>query len=460
MLRDSYEVDKFFTGIQELMSGMDRQLAQIDQLLDDDKLYQMVRQDLEQRYPLTKSTGRPSTPVEVILRMLVVKHMYNLSYEKTEQYVKDSLVLRRFCRVYFESVPDHSVLNKWALQIQPATLEALNERVVGLATKLRVTKGRKLRTDGTVIETNIHYPTDSSLLSDSVRVLSRALKKAEDVLEKAGGLAKETFRDRTRSARRTARQIGRAARQGSAATKKAYRHLVKTTRASIQQAQIVLEALKAETSAQAERARATLETFIPRAQQVVDQTVRRVFEGEKVPAQDKLVSIFEAHTDIIRRGKANRDTEFGHKVWFDELDGGIISRYHVLDGNPPDEAQWEPALDNHVKLFGRPPRLASADRGVSSPDNEAYATHLGVKRVILPERGAKSDERIRYERQSWFRRGRYWHAGIEGRISVLKRKHGLDRCLNRGQDGFESWVAWGVIANNLTIMGRTLTQTG
>lgn len=162
MLRDKYDIDKFFITIQRLTSKMDAQLVHIDELLDDDDLYQMVRQDLEKRHPLTNTTGRPSTPVTVIMRMLVVKHLYNLSYEKTERYVRDSLVLRRFCRVYFEAVPDHSTLNKWALTIQPQTLVALNERIVALATSLRVTKGRKLRIDGTVVESNIHYPTDSS----------------------------------------------------------------------------------------------------------------------------------------------------------------------------------------------------------------------------------------------------------------------------------------------------------
>jgi IS5 family transposase len=458
MLRDAYEINKFFIGIQELMSEMDTQLAHIDQILGDDELYQMVRRDLEQRHPLTQWTGRPSTPVEVILRMLVVKHLYGLSYEKTEQYVKDSLVLRRFCRVYLEAVPDHSTLNKWALTIRSETLQALNVRVVKLATELRVTSGRKLRTDGTVVETHIHYPTDSSLLVDSVRVLSRTLKRAQQVLGEASELAKETFRDRTRSARRAARQIGSAARRGSQATRKTYRRLVDTTQASIRQAQVVLETLKKETSAQAAKLRDTLQTFIPRARQVIDQTVHRVFAGEKVPAQDKVVSIFESHTDIIKRGKANKETEFGHKVWLDEVEGGIITGYRVLQGNPSDQDQWQPSLDHHVQLFSRPPRLASADRGVWSPDNEQYATNLGVKRVILPQRGDKSDDRKRYEKQAWFRRGRCWHAGVEGRISVTKRKHRLDRCLNQGEDGFQRWVGWGVIANNLTLMGRKLAQ--
>lgn len=459
MLRDAYKIDKFFIGIQELISEMDAQLAQIDHLLDDDEVYQMVRQDLEQRYPLTKVTGRPSTPVEVILRMLVVKHLYNLSYEKSEQHVKDSLVLRRFCRVYLEPVPDHSTLNKWALTIKPETLQALNARVVSLASELRVTSGRKLRTDGTLIESNIHYPTDSSLLMDSVRVLSRTLKRAQQVLEGTGDLARETFRDRTRSARHAARQIGSAARQGSQATKKTYRRLVSTATASLEQARTVLEALKEEVSEQANKLCQKLEVFIPRVEQVIDQTVRRVFEGEKVAAQDKLVSIFEPHSDIIRRGKANKETEFGHKVWFDEAEAGIITNYRVLEGNPSDQKQWQPTLDHHVQQFGQPPDLASADRGVWSPDNEAYATDLGVKRVILPQRGHKSDGRKRYEKQAWFRRGRRWHAGIEGRISVIKRKHGLGRCLNRGQDGFHRWVGWGVITNNLTLMGRKLAQT-
>jgi len=458
MLRDKYEIDKLFSEVKGLMNEMDPQLAQIDRLLDDDELYQMIRRDFEQRFPQTQQTGRPSTPVEVVLRMLAVKHLYNLSYEKTERYVADSLVLRQFCRVYFNEIPDDTTLIRWANTIQPETLEAFNARLVTLATELRVTRGRKLRTDGTVVESHIHYPTDSSLLSDSVRVISRTLKRAQAILKEGTELMKETFRDRTRSARRAARQIADAAKKNGAAAKKSYRRLVETTRASVQQAQTVLEALQAETSAEAERLRQTLETFIPRAQQVIDQTVRRVFEGEEVPAQEKLVSIFESHTDIIKRGKANRETEFGHKVWLDEVDGGIVSGYDVLDGNPSDQEQWRPSLSRHVKQFGKPPRQASADRGLASPDNEDHATALGVKRVILPQRGFKDEARRQHERRPWFVRGRHWHAGVEGRISVLKRKHGLDRCLNHGRAGFQRWVGWGVIANNLTVMGRTLAQ--
>lgn len=435
---------------------MEPELAQIDAVLEDETIYQIVRADLSQRYPKTPQTGRGSTPVEVILRMLVVKHLYNLSYEKVEKAVKDSLVLRRFCRVYFEEVPDDTTLIRWANQIKPETLKALHARVVGLAVELKVTKGRKLRTDGTVVETHIHYPTDSSLLNDGVRVLSRQLKRAQPVL--AGGVAvtKAWFRDRSRSARTIQRQIERAARQGREKTKPLYEKLVQISRATLKQAHQVVDQLETVGTSTARGMRQSMQTFIERTQHILDQTVRRVFKEENVSAEDKLVSLFEPHTDIIKRGKVQRPTEFGHKVWLDEVDGGIVSDYRILAGNPADSDQWQPAIDHHIQQFGKAPFQASADRGVQSTSNEAYAQQCEVKRVILPKAGHKSEPRRQHERQSWFRRGRRYHAGIEGRISVLKRKYGLDRCLNHGQDGFERWVGFGIIAHNLTMIGRNL----
>lgn len=454
MLRDKYEIDKFFIEIQGLTSEMDPELAQIDKVLDDEVIYQMVKADLSQRYPQTKQTGRPSTPVEVILRMLVVKHLYKLSYEKTEKAVKDSLVLRRFCRAYFEDVPDDTTLNRWSNQIQPETLKALHERVVQIARELKVTTGRKLRTDGTVVETNIHYPTDSSLLDDGVRVLSRYLKQAQKVVGERLERGKCVFRDRSRSARCLKREIDGIARKGKDKTRPLYQKIVKITQASVRQAQAVIEQLQHQQGKVSETLHDQLQTLVNHTQQVLEQTIRRVFKQESVPANEKLVSLFEPHTDIIKRGKAGHPTEFGHKVWLDEVDGGIVSDYRVLEGNPADSDQWHVSIDHHIERFGSAPRQASADHGVYSEPNETYATQRGVKRVILPKAGYKSQKRREHERQSWFRRGRHYHAGIEGRISVLKRKHGLDRCLNHGENGFERWVGWGVIANNLTSIGR------
>jgi IS5 family transposase len=457
MLIDKHEADNILNRIPGLTIKMNPELAAIDHVLDDDELFCMIRNDLSQRYPKTLTVGRKSTPVEVVLRMLAIKHLYDLSYEQTVLQVADSLVLRQFCRVYFEAVPDQSTVCRWANLIQPQTLQAFNQRIMNLAIDSKLTRGRQLRMDGTVVETTIHHPTDSRLLADSVRVLGRSLTRAKALLGSGTDLSKEMFRNRRRSAKRTARQIAKLSRCGREQLKPHYQRLVQTTKETIRQAERVLTELQNQAVDAGQKLIESMHTFLPRAQQVLDQTVRRVFCGENVPPAEKLVSIFEPHTDIIRRGKPNKDTEFGHKVWLGEVEGGFIAQYEVLDGNPNDDSQWQPTLDKHIQLFGRPPRQASADRGVHSAGNETYATQLGVKRIILPKPGRKSETRRQHERQRWFWRGRRFHAGVEGRISVIKRKYGLDRCRNRGQDGFERWVGWGVIANNLTAMGKGLS---
>jgi IS5 family transposase len=457
MLIDKHEADNIFNRVQGFTIKMSPELAAIDRVLDDDELFNMIRSDMAQRHPKTLTAGRNSTPVEVILRMLAIKHLYELSYEQTEFQVTDSFILRQFCRVYLQATPDHSTLCRWANLIQPETLQAFNGRILSLAIDSKLTRGRKLRTDGTVVETTIHHPSDSRLLADSVRVLGRTLTRAKQLLGSQTELTKEVFRNRQRSAKRAARKIAELSRRGQAQLKSHYQRLVQTTRATIRQAEQVLVEVETQAEEQGQHLIETLQSFIPRAQQVVDQTVRRVFSGEKVPASEKLVSIFEPHTDIIRRGKLNKETEFGHKLWIGEVEGGFIAQYRVLAGNPADDRQWQPVLENHVQQFGHAPWQASADRGVHSAANEAYAAELGVKRVILPKPGRKSETRRKHERQRWFWRGRCFHAGVEGRISVIKRKYGLDRCRNHGRDGFERWVGLGVIANNLTMMAKGLS---
>jgi transposase, IS5 family len=187
---------------------------------------------------------------------------------------------------------------------------------------------------------------------------------------------------------------------------------------------------------------------------VVEQTERRVLDGQSVKATEKLVSIFEEHTAIIARGKASKKSEFGRKVWLSEVEGGIVSGYRVLEGNPSDEKELLPSLENHQRLFGRPPWLVAADRGVYSPQNEEAARGMGVRRVALPKKGAKNEERQRHERQGWFRRARRFRAGIEGRISVMKRRGYLSRCREKGEEGFGRWVGWGVLTSNLHAIAR------
>lgn len=458
MLRERYTPMNLFDLVPVLSLALDPVLTQLDRLLDDDTLFQAVKADLARRYRRTLITGRPSTPVEVILRMLVVKHLYGWSYAATEHWVSDSLVLRQFCRIYAEPVPDDTTLLRWANLIQPPTLHRVLDHVVELACSLKVTRGRKLRIDGTVVETPIHHPTDSTLLYDGVRVLSRMLAKAKQVLPAGQALAPQVFRERTRSAKRQMKRIMEAARQrGTEAADRlhtAYQRLLALTQTTVQQARRVGAVLQAQAVAGVQTLGRTLDDLVPLVQQVIAQTTRRVLQGEAVPAPEKLVSLFEPHTAIIRKGKPGKPTEFGRVVWLDEVEGGIISRYAVLEGNPPEDAQLPPSVDHHRRVFKRPPRLLAGDRGVHTTTNEQYATRQGVKEVVLPKPGAKSAKRIAHEQQRWFRRGHNWRSGIEGRISSLKRRHKLARCRYHGTAGMERWVGWGVIAHNLRVIAQ------
>src|SRR4051794_37612051 len=370
MLRDRYEPLDLFALVPALGMALEPVLARLDTLLDDDTLFQLVKADLAKRRPRTCNDGRPSTPVEVVLRMLVVKHLYGWSYEQAERWVADRLVLRQFCRVYAERVPDDTTLIRWANLIQPATLHALLDHIVGLARQCTVTRGRKLRIDGTVVETNIHHPTDSTLLNDGVRVLSRALAKAKQVLPGTSALAHDAFRDRSRSAKRQMKRIMEAARQrgehAERAMHGAYRRLVEITESVQGQARRVGAALREHATDRARRVAATLDRVVPLLEQAIAQPTRRVLLGEAVPANEKIVSLFEPHTAIIRKGKPGRPTQFGRVLWLDEVEGGIITRYELLAGNPPEAEQLPPAPDLLRKASRHRPPVSAGVAGIHS----------------------------------------------------------------------------------------------
>jgi len=456
MLVEHYPTDKRFEELLGYLPELSPELKKIDEYLEDEKLYRMIRADLSKRYPKTKETGRNSTPVDVVLRMLVVKRLYGYSYEETERNVRDSLSLRAFCRVYLNDVPDDTTLIRWANLIQPKTLEKFNQRIMQLAVERKVTRGRKLRTDGTLVESNIRPPSDNRLLADGVRALARTVVRARKLVKQ---VVQEPFEDFTQTAKQLARQIGETLRKKTDAAKSAgrqqYQELLEITRKTVEWARQTQKELHQQREQKAKRLEQILETFLPRAEQVIEQTTRRILQGEQVPASEKIVSLFEEHTDIIRRGKESRPVEYGHKVWLNEVEGGLVSHYRILDGNPSDEQQWKPSLKAHLITFHQPPHQASADRGLFSEENEQLAHDLGVKRVILPKRGHCSKARLKHEHKAWFVKGRHWHAGVEGRISVLKRAHDLGRCLAHGLTGFQGWVGWGVIAGNLAVLGRT-----
>jgi transposase, IS5 family len=455
MLRNRYTRTDLFALVPQLGLRFDPQLEQLDRLLDDDAIVEAVRHDMARRSPRSRSRGRPSTPVEVVLRMLVVMRLYGWSYEQAEYFVNDSLVLRQFCRVYLERVPDDTVLIRWANTIGPETLRALNDRVVQLARSLKVTRGRKLRVDTTAVETDIHFPTDSGLIGDGVRVVSRLLRRARAALGEAASGLKEAFRSRVRTVRRLSQQLHRIARrkgdEGRAALKAAYGRLVAVAKRTGAQGRRVLKALAGSCDDPAARRLAErLADVLPRLRRAAVQAERRVLKEAPVPSSEKLVSVFEPHTQVIPRFKAGKPAEFGRKLRLDEVEGGIVSGYAVLDqGGGQDQPYLGDALAGHRRQFGRAPRLLAADRGMASAENERLAREAGVKHVALPHVGKAPPERRVEERGRRFREAYRFRAGVEGRIHALRRDYGLRRCRYHGERGFGRWVGWGVLAHNL-----------
>jgi IS5 family transposase len=461
----AYPRDELFLERLPFQVDLDPELVEMDKLLDDQKLILAATNDLLRSAPQAAWNGRPSTPVVVTLRGGVVRRLMDWSYRTLEQEVKGNVVWRWFCRIEGQVVPDHTTWRDREALLRPATLHRLNDRLVRLAQEQRITHGRKLRVDSTVVETDIHYPTDSRLLCDSVEVLGRLLSRARELCQPRSPSAKLVFRNSSRSAKRLTYRISHRLRTRNGQKKPEtlaeplYRQLVKVTRTTVEHADQVAVQLQRVGSPRALALADSLHHYTELVRQVIDQTVRRVFEHENVPAEEKLVSLFETHTAIIRRGKpAPHETEFGRKVWFGEVDGGIISEYRLLKGNPPDEQPFKPSLKHHLKLFGHPPDLVTGDRGVSSANNEQAAHQAGIEQTALPKRGVRDAERQAYEAQPWFRAALRFRAGIEGRISGLKRARGLDRCRNKGEPGMERWLGWGVIANNLAVIAHKLAR--
>jgi transposase, IS5 family len=461
MIIDRYSPVNLFALVPKLYADFEPELRDLDRLLDDDQIVQQVKAAMARRASRSLSAGRHSTPVEVILRLLVVKRLSGWSYEEVEHFVGDSLVLRQFCRISLQPVPDDTTLIRWANLIGPETVARLNDRVVDLARARKVTRGRKLRVDSTVVETTIHHPTDSRIVGDGVRVLSRLLRRAKAVIGHTCALGQDAFRTRIRSVRRLAQQIHRLARRkGEAAAEEmqqASRRLLTVARQSQRHAACVRDSLRA-AGAPAARLLAQLDQFLPRVEQAITQADRRVLRGETVPASAKIVSLFEPHTQVIQRHKPGKVVEFGRKLWLDELDGGIISRSAILDAAGLDHPYLAASLTGHQQRFGHPPWLLAGDRGVWSAANELLAQAAGVKRVVLPHAGKASADRAQRERSRWFRRGFRFRAGIEGRISVLRRCYELDRCRDHGEAGMGRWVGWGIVAANLATTARTLAR--
>lgn len=430
-----------------------------DEAIDDDQLLEIVHAALSQRCKKSKTRGRPAASAEVILRLLLLKHMRDWSYEELAREVRANLVYREFTRIGGGKVPDDKSMSRFGRQLGPEVVEKLHQRVVSIAQEKKIIQGRKLRVDTTVVETNIHYPTDSTLLSDGVRVLTRVMKKVTEVAGQVGA----QLRDRTRSVKHRILEIARASRDKSEKGKQkltaAYGKLLETTSRVVGQA----KKFSAEIAGKVKRgprkvmqkARRQLDEMIPRLQQVLRQTRQRVLGGD-TRAEGKIVSVFEPQTEVIRKGKAGKPTEFGKLVKIQEAENQIVTHYEVFEQRPSDSALLTPSIERHIEQFGHAPRMAAADAGFFSAANEAKAEELGVQWVAVPSQATKSPQRKQRQKKRWFKKAQKWRTGCEGRISVLKRRHGMNRSRYKGTPGMRRFVGLGVIADNLINIGHVL----
>ena len=434
-------------------------MLDVDQLLSDEELVGQVYEAQGERHeeePETRAlanTSRDRCPGCCCWRMCAAGGCGVLDCE-----VRANLVYRDFTRIGLGKVPDAKTLARIGQAIGGEVVAELHRRLVEIGQEKGVVAGRKMRVDTTVVESNIHYPTDSSLLGDGARVLTRTMKK----IEKQAGKLKRKVRDRTRSVRKQVLAIALSGRvrgsEGEQRRQQRYGKLLQLSRQILNDTRRVMAEVEELGSVKKKRVEAMmelLEQMSGRMKQVMEQTKARIFAGwTQMPG--KLVSIFEPQTEIIRKGKASKPTEFGKLVQIQEAENQIITHYEVFEHRPSDRELLLPAIEAQQNKLGRVPRLVTADAGFYSQAQERAAQDKGVQWVAVPNRQTRSAERKRLEKTPWFKKAQAWRTGCEGRISVLKRRHGLNRCRYPGMEGMKRWVGMGVLADNLINLGKAL----
>ena len=418
-----------------------------------------VRRDLAQGLK-KPTTGRNGVTAPQVLRSLILMRVKNWDYRELRERIADGYTLRHFTHFESQRVPKHDAFNRAFNRLTPATLQAVNDAVIQAAVDLGLENGTKLRVDTTVVETDIHHPTDNTLLWDSVRVITRLVRQLDDLLPAGVG----PFTNRTRAARRRMHEIQRmTARERHTQQVPTYRALIRVAEQVVTEARAVVKRTRPAgdllTRLAIEARQREIMRHCELADRVISQTRRRVLQGEQVPTDEKIYSIFETHTDLIKRGKILKPVEFGHKVFLAESGCGLITQYRVLTGNPADQGHVTPSLDCHAECFGHAPDLYSSDRGFFNEANLDACQMAGVTLTCIPQSGGtRSADREALEKSRAFKRGQRFRAGIEGRISVLFRGRGMKRALVEGREHFELLVGAAVLANNLMVIANLLRR--
>ena len=413
----------------------------LDEHLD---LLEWVAADVKTRN--TEETGRKGLSIESVLRCALLKQYRQLSYEELVFCLMDSTACMSFARLTNGWTPKKATLQSSISAISAVTWEQINLRLTQSALQEKVENGKMLRVDSTVTESQIHAPSDSSLLWDSVRVLVRLLKEAQEM----PGAPRLKWRNHQRVAKKRMRAI--IYTRGADKKARLYRDLIQVTRntlASIDEVDLTLRC--SGIGPEYDQWHTQVAHYKPLIAQVIEQTERRVFQGEKVPAAEKLFSLFEEHTDIIVKGC--RDIQYGHKLNLCSGKSGLILDVVIEAGNPADSDRFLPMLERHIDHYGKAPRQMAADGGYASKENLRDARSLQVKDVVFhKKRGLKVEEMAK---SPWvYRKLRNFRAGIEAGISCLKRAYGLSRCTWKGLEHFKAYVWSSVVAHNLALFGR------
>jgi len=425
------------------------ELESISKILDDNPIInEWVLQDLTQSTALI-DTGAEGMSAEQVIRVAIIKQMQSFSYNDLAFHLLDSVCYRYFCRIGFTDKGfQKSALCKNIKSITPETWEAINRILVAYGQDKDIEKGKKSRIDCTVVSSNIHEPTDSSLLWDSVRVLTRMLVQISENFD-------VPFSDHTKRAKR--RMTGIMNARNKKARKKLYEDLLKVTHKTVKYANNAVSILSAHPlkyfspAKTAQDIAEELKEVIRLTDKVIDQTTRRLIYDESVPACEKIVSIFEPHTDIIVKDR--RDTYYGHKICLSGGASNLITDCQILDGNPADTDLTDQMLDRHEKIYGHYPLKVALDGGFASKPNLESAKGKGIKDVCFAKkRGLKEQEMCR---STWvYKKLRNFRAGIESSISWLKRCFGLTRCTWKSLHSFKSYVWASIVSANFLTLAR------
>ena len=423
----------------------DRELKRIDAVITGNpKIVDLVHQDLTG--DVTVATGANGMSSEQVLRIAIVRQLKQYPWRELAKRLNDGIWLRWFCRLYTAKVGHFTALQKAVRPISEKTWRAINDTLIEFAKERKIENGRSLRADTTVTQTNIAYPIDARLLSDAIRVLTRLMSRIIDI----DGQLNFGFANRTRMSRKLCYKIVMVkGRNAEKKRKKLYRRLIRAANEVFEMGCRCYGIGPTGTDPDLMVLHDKLDHYLTLAAVAVDQCERRVIKGEKVPAEQKIVSIFEEHTDIICRGKSMSPAEFGHKVLFATGKSGLITQYQVLRGNPGDNELLPDLLQTHKHQFGKAPHMLCADRRFFSDKNEKTAYAQGVKRVSIVKPGYRSAQRRQMEKERWFRSLQRFRAGIEGIISGLMRGLGLKRCVWKGWQSFKKYVALSVVTFNM-----------